>query len=496
MSVDGETSRVMRGVQHGACDYLLKPIRMKELQNIWQHVFRKRINEVRDIESYGGIEEIQLMRYGSHQLDDRYLLNGGDLTSEKKRKVVENKLDDKDFSDSSSLKKARVVWTVDLHQKFVKAVNQIGFDKLGPKKILDLMDVPWLTRENVASHLQKYRLYLSRLQKENELKSSLSRINQSAASPKDTARKLGFHDSINMQPDGAANGLYGTSDNKILIHSIDHKIHEADLKGIVSLPMIEPKKAPIVNIPEPRRASRSTMGLNESFGSMERGLKYAAFDSTFPMHHSWSGEYPEIQYQEHNPHLQLENGFSHLPLSAPQHHIQVNNLRPATSTNTTPINKERDKPAPDEISPSYAKNRSQQIRQVSPTGNAFNLLSVQSQSQMTNVHTADPPVSATSSMKNQGVDRISINEPESTQGNLGRGSAFAYIDEDLTTSLFQGDCHPTNLGFQNKKNLENKDPELVVEILPYLYDALMFDYECPGESVEYPVIIDQGLFIA
>jgi len=24
----------------------------------------------------------------------------------------------------------------------------------GPKKILDLMNVPWLTRENVASHLQ------------------------------------------------------------------------------------------------------------------------------------------------------------------------------------------------------------------------------------------------------------------------------------------------------------------------------------------------------
>lgn len=26
--------------------------------------------------------------------------------------------------------------------------------EIGPKKILDLMGVPWLTRENVASHLQ------------------------------------------------------------------------------------------------------------------------------------------------------------------------------------------------------------------------------------------------------------------------------------------------------------------------------------------------------
>ena len=32
-----------------------------------------------------------------------------------------------------------------------------------PKRILDLMDVPVLTRENVASHLQKYRLYLKKM---------------------------------------------------------------------------------------------------------------------------------------------------------------------------------------------------------------------------------------------------------------------------------------------------------------------------------------------
>jgi two-component response regulator (ARR-B family) len=33
-----------------------------------------------------------------------------------------------------------------------------------PKRILDLMGVQGLTRENVASHLQKYRFYLKRLQ--------------------------------------------------------------------------------------------------------------------------------------------------------------------------------------------------------------------------------------------------------------------------------------------------------------------------------------------
>ena len=61
-------------------------------------------------------------------------------------------------------KKPRVVWSAELHQQFVNAVNQLGIDKAVPKRILDLMNVQGLTRENVASHLQKYRLYLKRLQ--------------------------------------------------------------------------------------------------------------------------------------------------------------------------------------------------------------------------------------------------------------------------------------------------------------------------------------------
>jgi DNA-binding response OmpR family regulator len=31
----------MRGVTHGACDFLIKPVRIEELRNIWQHVIRR-----------------------------------------------------------------------------------------------------------------------------------------------------------------------------------------------------------------------------------------------------------------------------------------------------------------------------------------------------------------------------------------------------------------------------------------------------------------------
>ncbi|CAN6449212.1 unnamed protein product [Victoria cruziana] len=169
MSVDGETSRVMKGIHHGACDYLLKPVRMKELRNIWQHVFRKKRHEMKDFENHDKNEETQLVRNVLDDFEDDHVSNEGDTKSVRKRKDLKNEDDDDhEGSDPSAVKKARVVWSVDLHQKFVNAVNQIGLEKVGPKKILDLMQVPGLTRENVASHLQKYRLYLGRLQKQSK----------------------------------------------------------------------------------------------------------------------------------------------------------------------------------------------------------------------------------------------------------------------------------------------------------------------------------------
>ncbi|KAE8679930.1 Two-component response regulator ARR1 [Hibiscus syriacus] len=140
MSADDGKHVVMKGVTHGACDYLIKPVRIEALKNIWQHVIRKKQSEEAEYSSSA---------------------NEGNWKSSKKRKDDEEETDDRD--DTSSLKKPRVVWSVELHQQFVAAVNQLGIDKAVPKKILELMNVPGLARENVASHLQKYRLYLRSL---------------------------------------------------------------------------------------------------------------------------------------------------------------------------------------------------------------------------------------------------------------------------------------------------------------------------------------------
>ncbi|XP_077230890.1 two-component response regulator ORR21-like [Tasmannia lanceolata] len=168
MSGDGKTSAVMRGIKHGACDYLIKPVRIEELKNIWQHVIRKKWNENKEVEHSGSVEDTERRRRVGDDAEYASSANegtDGSWKSQRKRRDSKEDEDDGelDNDDPSASKKPRVVWSVELHQQFVSAVNQLGIDKAVPKRILELMNVPGLTRENVASHLQKFRLYLKRL---------------------------------------------------------------------------------------------------------------------------------------------------------------------------------------------------------------------------------------------------------------------------------------------------------------------------------------------
>ncbi|RAL53695.1 hypothetical protein DM860_015423 [Cuscuta australis] len=172
LSANGDTRLVMKGVTHGACDYLVKPVRIEELRNIWQHVIRRKKFDSKITQSnssgrdhhHCGSEESGLVGDQSsasavHHHNEK--LNHKRRKDEKQEGESDNGEDDEE--DPSTQKKGRVVWRPELHRKFVAAVNQLGIEKAFPKNILDLMNVEGLTRENVASHLQKYRLYLKRI---------------------------------------------------------------------------------------------------------------------------------------------------------------------------------------------------------------------------------------------------------------------------------------------------------------------------------------------
>lgn len=147
MSSDSDTNVVLRGVTHGAVDFLIKPVRIEELRNVWQHVIRRRsVTFSRCTADESG---------GDHESDAQT----GQRMKRKESDVIRA-----EHEGGAGGKKPRVVWSVEMHQQFVYAVNALGIDKAVPKRILDLMNVEGLTRENVASHLQKYRLYLKRVE--------------------------------------------------------------------------------------------------------------------------------------------------------------------------------------------------------------------------------------------------------------------------------------------------------------------------------------------
>lgn len=111
MSADDRKSVVMKGVIHGARDYLIKPLRFESVENIWQHIVRPNKDEWKD----KILDQPEEVEYSC-------VANEGRLKSSKKRT--------EERSDTAILKKARMVWSPELRIKFIQAVNHLGIDSM------------------------------------------------------------------------------------------------------------------------------------------------------------------------------------------------------------------------------------------------------------------------------------------------------------------------------------------------------------------------------
>ncbi|MBC2899392.1 hypothetical protein CFC21_112230 [Triticum aestivum] len=154
ISVDCDKRVVMKGIDHGASDFMVKPVCTHELKNIWQHVQRwrnpKAISHISDHDN--DVQRVQPATADKSKLSG-HKRNAGDDSNKHNEST----------SISTTHRKPRVTWTIKLHNKFLEAINQIGLDRAVPEKVLELMNVDCLSRENIASHLQKYRLHLKRV---------------------------------------------------------------------------------------------------------------------------------------------------------------------------------------------------------------------------------------------------------------------------------------------------------------------------------------------
>ncbi|CAL4926583.1 unnamed protein product [Urochloa decumbens] len=151
----------MKGINHGACDYLVKPVRLEQLRGIWMHVVRNNNTDPRNNISIGNDDDDQKLQPGDGDKGEKDGANHTRKYSKKKKKDVDGADEGKEIRTTQ--KRQRVQWLGELHRKFVEAVYHIGIDRAVPKRILEVMNVDGLSRENVASHLQKYRIYLRKL---------------------------------------------------------------------------------------------------------------------------------------------------------------------------------------------------------------------------------------------------------------------------------------------------------------------------------------------
>ncbi|KAK6920209.1 Signal transduction response regulator, receiver domain, partial [Dillenia turbinata] len=166
MSTENNDVATYNCLVRGAMFCVSKPASRNDLKGLWQFAHIKERDNKR-VKILVGLASSQ----GDNSVDS-YLgivssLGVGSCGRKSKRGDL------KDEGDGGpSRKRPRMVWTSELHGKFVEIVSELGIDKALPKQIFERMNVPGLKKSNISSHLQKYRLALKEKQETRQKPSS------------------------------------------------------------------------------------------------------------------------------------------------------------------------------------------------------------------------------------------------------------------------------------------------------------------------------------
>lgn len=150
LSANNETKTVMKGINHGACDYLVKPVRLEQLRGIWTHVVRNSKTNPRIDISSGSDDSDQKLQSEDGDKDEQDGENHTSNYSKKNKKDVGGA--DEDKENRSTKKRQRVQWSGDLHRKFVQAANQIGMDSKFSQFVASLSTLSLILMLNCFSY--------------------------------------------------------------------------------------------------------------------------------------------------------------------------------------------------------------------------------------------------------------------------------------------------------------------------------------------------------
>lgn len=332
--------------------------------------------------------------------------------------------------------------------------------------------------------LQKFRLYLGRLQKENELKASLRGTKPLDFPVGDLPGSFGFQNSFPMGQN-AINDNFRHTGNRIPVDDVGQKVHEGELKGMVSFTRSRKIKDPLTNnLPDHQKSSITTQtDPTHSIKSLDDSFEFQSLESTRQTQ-QWN-EVPMMQLQqpskqipkqEPKPYSLLEVNCKTRLFSSPvpEHHFQVNFQHPSPSADI-------------QMPPSENGGRIEFLG-----GSVINSIPLTVDSQIIYPEAFKATSSITSAMKNQIVDQHCIDNWTPVQQKIiAGGSALVPSLEENIQFLLQEYGRGENIGYQNGCY----NPELFDELQTDCNGELGAYWDKPRDSIE-STFIDHGLFIA
>ncbi|XP_060170491.1 putative two-component response regulator ARR13 [Lycium barbarum] len=182
-----------KALNKGAYLYLEKPLHKETVKYLWQFVFNKKmkrgkvrqgleenrdrmnVDDPDDMRINNIIEKKNVPINIEEQCNNIHEAENNVVSNEKyklrrkrgrKSKKEVNEVESQSNVNKVVRQKVCTIWTADRHAKFMKDVHQLGDGRCYPIEILEVMNVPGITRLQVASHLQKCRSNNWRVPKE------------------------------------------------------------------------------------------------------------------------------------------------------------------------------------------------------------------------------------------------------------------------------------------------------------------------------------------
>ncbi|KAG2614115.1 hypothetical protein PVAP13_4KG379702, partial [Panicum virgatum] len=153
MCAHHDEEALSENVALGACSYVLKPLDTASLNMLKQKALEHKSKKATPQGPIPNRTKSGMVSSSTERLQEMLILEGNNLSNPGNS---EFEVPEVEKAHGCSKKLDRVTWTVELHEKFLDAIDVLGDNYATPEKIRKLMNVKGLTCKHISSHLQKH----------------------------------------------------------------------------------------------------------------------------------------------------------------------------------------------------------------------------------------------------------------------------------------------------------------------------------------------------